>query len=142
MGKMERLEKCMKVRENALSVLKSARKCTKRAETCDFFQLFASFFDFFRFFRMSVRAWAREGQRTGILYVVCHGGTEHYEKISKIPIFRVGGDADLIDFNRFGEVVSRRAGIIRLIDLALEDGPVDTIVAGKKENLMWREVLG
>jgi hypothetical protein len=33
-------------------------------------------------------------------------------------------------------VVSRRAGIINLIDLALEDGPVDTLVADKKENLM------
>jgi hypothetical protein len=41
--------------------------------------------------------------------------------------------------NRFGKVVSRRAGIIHLIELALEDGPVDTIVADKKENLMWRE---
>jgi hypothetical protein len=66
----------------------------------------------------------------------------HYKKISKIPIFGVGVYADLIDLNRFGEVVYRRAGIIRLIDLALEDGPVDTLLADKKENLMWREVFG
>jgi hypothetical protein len=47
----------------------------------------------------------------------------------------------LIDLNHFEEVVSRRAGIIRLIELALEDGPVEPLLAGKKENLMWREVL-
>jgi len=69
-------------------------------------------------------------------------GGRQQKKISKIPILGAGGDADLIDLNRFGEVVSRRAGIIHLIDLALEDGPVDTLAADKKENLMWREVLG
>ena len=44
------------------------------------------------------------------------------KKISKIPILRIGSDADLIDFNRFGEVVSQRAGIIRLIELCMEKG--------------------
>jgi hypothetical protein len=32
----------------------------------------------------------------------------------------VGVYADLIDLNRFGEVVYRRAGIIRLIGLGME----------------------
>ena len=45
-------------------------------------------------------------------------GREPVKKISKILILGVRGSADLIDFNRFGEVVSRRAGIIRLIELA------------------------
>jgi len=53
---------------------------------------------------------------------VSGGGSEHYEKILKIPIFRAEGDADLIDFNRFGKVVSRRAGIIRLIDFPQTSG--------------------
>ena len=43
-------------------------------------------------------------------------GLEPKKKNLKISIFGVRSDADLIDFNRFGEVVSRRAGIIRLID--------------------------
>jgi hypothetical protein len=43
--------------------------------------------------------------------------------------------------NHFGEVVSRRAGIIRLIDLALEDGPVEPLLAGKKEKLTEKGFL-
>jgi len=70
-------ETCTKVCENALSVLKSMRNVRKRLT---FFDFLLKIFDFFRFFHKSVRAGAREGQRTGILYVVCHGGTEHYEK--------------------------------------------------------------
>jgi len=103
------------------------------------------------------------GWKTGILYVVCHGGTEHYEKndkfvtcgeeaegyifgaeVLRLPrstALRADGWNGMTPlrgsiFNRFGEVVSRRAGIIHLIDLYPEEGPVDTIVAGKKENFM------
>jgi hypothetical protein len=45
-------------------------------------------------------------------------------------------------FNRFGEVVSRRAGTIRLIDLALEEGPVDTLAADKKEKFTEKGFWG
>ena len=43
------------------------------------------------------------------------------------------GKVDLIDLNQFGGVVSRRAGIIRLIDLWAEEGLVGTRSAGKGE---------
>ena len=51
-------------------------------------------------------------------------GREAAEKISKISIFVAVGDAVLIDFNRFGKVVSRRAGIIRLIDFPVDESGV------------------
>jgi len=60
----------------------------------------------------------------------------------KIPIFRVRGSADLIDFNRFGVVVSRRAGIIRLIDLYPEKWLVGTRSAGKGEKFTEKGFLG
>ena len=47
-------------------------------------------------------------------------GGSRQKKILKIPIFGAEGDADLIDFNRFGEVVSRRAGIIHVIDFPVD----------------------
>jgi len=56
MGKMAGVKTCTKVRENALSVLKSARNVRKRAT---FFNFLLVFFGFFRFFHIFLRGVCR-----------------------------------------------------------------------------------
>ena len=107
--------------------MRCAKVCSKVCETCGNVRLFSTFcrflpvfFDFFIFC---------EGVYADLIArfegaFSCFGGGRSWQgpvkKILKIPIFGAEGDADLIDFDRFGKVISRRAGIINLIDLGVD----------------------
>jgi hypothetical protein len=54
----------------------------------------------------------------------------------------MGRHLEGVDFNHFGQVVSRRAGIIRLIDLWAEEGLVGTRSAGKGEKFTEKGFWG
>ena len=103
-----------KVRENALSVLKSARNGRLFAEFCSFLPVF---FDFF-ISRCALLA-GGGGRAEGYIF-----GAEVLRLPRSTALRAVGwnGMTPLRGsiFNRFGEVVSRRAGIIRLIDFPVD----------------------